>query len=146
MTDINESAKREAFWLLCDNRIDHGMSRVVYTCTLNRDWVVKVETTAGQFQNVMEWEVWHRVKGTALEKWFAPCHHISSSGVVLIQSRTRQPRNSEYPDRMPIFFTDFKRSNYGLLGRRLVCHDYGTALITEHGLSHRLRKVEWWDR
>lgn len=140
----NQSAHREAFWLLCGDRIDYGMSRTVHACKFNREWVVKVETEASQFQNVMEWETWHRVKGTALAKWFAPCHYISDCGIILIQSRTRQPQDREYPGRMPVFFTDFKRTNYGLLGRRLVCHDYGTSLITEHGLSHRLRKVEWW--
>lgn len=46
---------------------------------------------------------------------------------------------------MPIFFTDFKYLNYGFYDGRIVCHDYGTSLIFEHGMTKRTKKAEWWE-
>ena len=138
--------QRDAFWLLCGKRIGGGMSRDVYECDIDPTWVVKVESLAGHFQNVWEWRVWERVRGTDFERYFAPCVHISPNGNVLIQRRTTLARPDEYPERLPVFLSDTKRSNYGLFDGRLVCHDYGTALMLEYGMTKRTRKVEWWDQ
>ena len=139
----NSAVHRDAFNLLCGERIGYGMSRATFECELNKDWVVKVEDSAGHFQNVVEWETWARVKGTPASRWFAECKWISPNGTVLIMERTRQPAPQDFPERMPIFLCDFKRSNYGMIGKFLVCHDYGTNLLFEHGMSKRQRKVEW---
>lgn len=85
----NESTWRQAFDLLCDERIGYGMSRQVFTSKLLPDCVIKIEDTAGQFQNVVEWETWNRVKGTDASRWFAECRWISSNGAILIMERTR---------------------------------------------------------
>lgn len=141
----NTAVHRDMFHAVCGDRIGTGMSREVYACTLNPAWVVKVEDGACHFQNVIEWEIWSGAKDRDAGRWLAPCHFISPNGSILIQSRTTPARTKEYPDRMPAFLTDFKRANYGLIGKRFVCHDYGTALVLDNGLSTRLRKAGWWE-
>lgn len=42
-----------------------------------------------------------------------------------------------------MFFSDQKPENWGWLGDRIVCHDYGTALTTEYELTKRLRNANW---
>lgn len=150
----NATVHRDAFDLLCDERIGYGMSRSVFSSKLLPDCVIKVEEDAGRFQNVIEWETWQRVKDTEYSRWFAACRWISPCGAVLIMERTRPPAPKEFAARMPAFLCDFKRTNYGMLasgrGRMgkadsLVCHDYGTHLMFEHGMTRRMRKAEWWD-
>jgi hypothetical protein len=152
---VSEATFRQAFDLLCDQRIGYGMSRNVYSSKLLPDCVIKVEDGAGQFQNVIEWETWQRVKDTPASRWFAECRWISPNGTILIMERTRAPAPSEFPDRMPVFLCDFKRTNYGMVtstkrgGKAgpdwMDCHDYGTHLMFENGMSKRMRKAEWWD-
>lgn len=134
---------KEAFRVLCDDEIGRGISRVTYSSKLLPDYVIKVEENSKWFQNVMEWEVWDRVRFTPYARWFAPCVEISPCGGVLIMKRTEPAQKSKYPDKMPAFFTDFKRENYGLLNGKIVCHDYGCNLLMENGMTKRMRKVEW---
>lgn len=146
----NNATWRQSFDLLCADLIGRGMSRNVFSSKLLPDCVVKVEEDAGRFQNIIEWETWQRVKDTDHAKWFAACRWISPNGTILIMERTRPPAPREFLDKMPVFLCDFKRTNYGMasLGKgreRLVCHDYGTHLMFENGMSNRLKKADWWD-
>ena len=60
--------------------------------------------------------------------------------------RTQPMRPGEEPEKMPAWLTDHKRANYGRLGKRIVCHDYGTNLLLDHGaFKARERLVQWWD-
>lgn len=151
----NPAMHREAFHLLCGDLLGHGMSRVVYANRLLPDCVVKVEEGAGQFQNIIEWETWQRVRDTPFSRWFAACRWISANGSVLVMERTRPASPGEFPEKMPAFLCDFKRTNYGVSqasdpktgapANTFVCHDYGTSLLFEHGMTKRLRKADWWD-
>lgn len=141
----NTATFRQAFDLLCDQRIGYGMSRSVFSSKLLPNSVIKVEEGAGQFQNVVEWETWQRVRDTPFSRWFAACKWISPNGTILIMERTRPPAPSEFPNMMPVFLCDFKRTNYGISENWLVCHDYGTSLIFEHGMTKRMRKANWYD-
>lgn len=150
--DSHTSASHaQAFYLLCGKHLGRGMSREVYECRIDPTLVVKVEERAGSFQNVVEWETWDRVKDTPYSRWFAECKWISDNGAVLLMERTIQPMPSQYPDKMPVFLCDFKRTNYGMAkscnGAKtwLVCHDYGTSLLFEHGMTKRTRKINWYD-
>lgn len=151
-----EEAFPEAFNLLCGDKLGAGMSRTVFACTLLPDCVVKVETNSHSFQNVMEWQTAQMVGGTAASRWFAKCLWISPNGKVLIQERTRPPGPSEFVDRVPVWFTDLKRTNWGMAKAQkkdgspgkewLVCHDYGTSLALQEGtITKRLKKADWWD-
>ena len=105
----------EGFNLLCGELLGRGMSRQVFACHLRDDLVVKTESGHGNFQNVIEWETWQRVRDTPFAVHFAPCHSISPCGAVLIQSRTRPAGLGEFPRLMPAFLCDFKRTNYGVI-------------------------------
>lgn len=147
----------EAYNLLCDRKLGEGMSRAVFSSRLLPDCVIKVETE-GFHQNVIEWETWQRVRDTEASRWFAACLWLSPNGRILIMERTRPAGPGELPDRMPVFLTDFKRQNFGMVraehnarNRRapgrdwLVCHDYGTHRLFEVGMSKRVRAADWWD-
>lgn len=152
---MSEGLYRQSFDLLCDQLLGRGMSRNVYSSKILPDCVVKVEEGAGQFQNVIEWETWERVRDTEHSRWFAQCRWISPDGSILIMERTRPPAPSEFLARMPAYLCDFKRTNYGMAktedrhggpGKEwLVCHDDGTNLLFENGMTKRMRKAEWWD-
>ncbi len=148
------AAFEEAFNLLCGEKIGYGMSREVFECALLPGYVVKVETDRQRFQNVIEWETWNTVVGTAASRWFAECKWISPNGKILIQERTRPPAPTEFLDRVPVWFTDLKRTNWGMAragkdgtGRQfLVCHDYGTSLALQEGTStKRMKRAEWYE-
>ena len=143
MSDISPTVLRDVFWLLCGRELGRGAARIVYATKAFDEAVIKIEDGGGSFQNIIEWETWQVVKGTELERWFAPCIDISSCGTALIQARTVQPRN--YPKQLPIFLTDTKRSNYGLYKGRFVCHDYGLHMLWEFGMSKRAKKAHWVD-
>lgn len=151
----NTATWRQAFDLLCDKQLGYGMSRSVFSSKLLPDCVIKVEDGAGYFQNVVEWETWQRVKDTPASRWFAECKWISGNGAVLIMERTRPAAPTEFPGKLPVYLCDFKRTNYGMVASStrhgkagpdwFVCHDYGTHLMFENGMSKRLRSVEWSD-
>lgn len=147
----NSSTWCQAYDLLCDQQLGHGMSRTVFSSKILPDCVVKVEEGSGQFQNVVEWETWQRVKDTPYSRWFAACRWISPNGTILIMERTRPAAPAEFPDKMPAFLCDFKRTNYGMAKSNkgdkewFVCHDYGTNLLFENGMTKRMRAAKWWD-
>lgn len=131
----------DLFRIFCGEVIGSGSARTVYACTIRPDLVVKVETPAESFQNILEWEFWKTWShDKVMRKWLAPCEAISSCGTVLLQYRT-QPV-TKLPDRMPQWLTDTKRSNYGRFRGRIVCHDYGMVVA---GASPIMRKVIWRD-
>lgn len=141
----NSFIHKELFWLIAGDSLGSGMSRSTYQCKINPNWVIKAEEGAGQFQNILEWQTWQEVKETDFAKWFAPCVHISACGSVLVMERTAPPTPAEYPELMPVFLTDFKRPNYGILGGRIVCHDYGTNRLMVTGMTKRMKKAGWWE-
>lgn len=136
---------RDFFHLVAGDYIGRGAARYVYACQIDRSLVLKIEDTPCSFQNVHEWDVWREVEHTRYARWFAPCVEISSCGTVLLQKRTKPADASQYPSKLPSFFTDTKRSNFGMLDGRFVCHDYGVTLLRSNGLVGRQRKAEWWD-
>lgn len=153
---MGDNTFRQAFDLLCHEQIGYGMSRKVFSSLVRPDCVVKVEEAAGRFQNIVEWETWQRVKHTPHSRWFAECKWISPNGTILIMERTRPAAPSEFLEKMPAYLCDFKRTNYGMVkasesraGKKgeefLVCHDYGTNLLFENGMTKRMHKAEWWD-
>lgn len=147
---MTDHIHEEAFNLMCGELLGRGMSRSVFACLLRNDLVVKTESASKKFQNVIEWETWQCVKDTPLAAHFAPCHSISPCGTVLVMHRTRPAGPGDFPELMPAFMTDFKRTNFGVIvgknGRRsFVCHDYGMHLLIEKGMTKRLKKARWWD-
>lgn len=141
---------RELFSLVCDEQIGWGIDRQVYVCGLDENLVVKIEPdSTKRFQNVAEWQVWQTASfeaeggRDAMSRWLAPCRAISACGCVLIQERTRPARIEDMPDKAPVWLSDYKLPNWGWLGDRIVCHDYGLPIAS---FPSRLRKAEWRTR
>lgn len=128
-----------------DALIGSGMSRNVYAHTSDPGLVIKIEQDAYRFQNIKEWMVWTELQHYwPVAQWLAPCVDISPNGAVLIQRRTT-PVGDGMPEKMPSFFTDFKRANFGMFDGRLVCHDYGVSKFLTVGATKRLQLVHWVD-
>ena len=120
--------------------IDSGSSRTVYECLIKPEYVIKVENSKHTFQNVKEWEFWQTWKHDKnARKWLAPCHFISDSGTFLIMERTEPLPKARVPQKVPKFMTDLKKSNFGLLNNKVVCHDYGHVV---YQINDDLGK--WW--
>ncbi|MBX3490901.1 hypothetical protein [Parvibaculum sp.] len=129
---------------LTGQQIGNGISRQVYEHATDPTLVIKVEMTAMTFQNVREWQTWDALKDTKYAKWLAPCVLIGHSGNVLIQKRTQPIPAGKEPKRLPEWLTDHKRDNYGLYEGRIVCHDYGTNLLLNHGaFGAKMREAKW---
>jgi len=134
--------------LLCDQPLGEGIGRRTFVFGLDYTKVIKIEDSAGSFQNVMEWETWQSLEGTPYDKWLAPCRHISPCGTILIMDRTRPPGRGELPKKLPEWLSDHKLENYGFIKSRFVCHDYGTNLLLNHGAYKPMsrRNIDWsWD-
>lgn len=129
--------------LICGEEIGHGVARTVYDCRVREDLVVKIETAGTSFQNIKEWEFWRSWEfNKDVKRWLAPCYSISPCGSILMQYRTEPIPSGKFPSKMPKFLTDMKKSNYGLLKGKVVCHDYGL-VVTE--VNTTVRKSEWWN-
>jgi hypothetical protein len=125
--------------------ISSGQDRTVWEWLPDKRLVAKVELGARAFQNVFEYETWQRVKDTKWARWFAPVETIGPSGVMLLMRRTAPAQPTDYPRKVPRFFTDLKRANWGRLGGELVCHDYGRHLLMEEGMTSKLKVARWWN-
>ena len=122
-----ELAYQDAFNILCDEKIGAGSCREVYTSTLLPNIVIKVETEAFRtFQNAMEHAFWQDAKDhDEIARWLAPVRHISPEGRILIQDRVMPIAEHDLPRKLPTFLNDIKPANFGRLGERIVCCDYG---------------------
>lgn len=89
---------------------------------------------SASFQNAMEWETWNRLSETKWAKYLAPCRWISPCGIVIGSGpgANRCARNLKRC-RYPTGFLNFKRTNYGVLDGRVVCHDYGLGTLLDRG-------------
>jgi hypothetical protein len=136
---------KDLFELVCGTKLGEGVARQVYRSNLDPSTVLKFETSAGSFQNILEWETWEAVKFTPYVKWFTPCVCISSCGTVLVQKFARNVEDIDIAahSHLPAFFTDIKKDNWGVLDGQLVCRDYGRTLLLDRGLSKKLRKADW---
>lgn len=119
------------------------MTREVFRFGPDENFAIKFENGNGHWQNVLEWEVWSRVKYTKLAKWFAPCHRISHNGRILIQAYAEPLAAIALPAEVPAFFTDMKPSNWGQIKGQPVAVDYGKTLMLERGMTSRMRKADW---
>jgi hypothetical protein len=140
---FNNVVSKDLLGLVCSKKLGSGVSREVYQYALNPDYVIKFETDAGSFQNILEWETWENVRFTKHAKWFAPCSHISPCGTVLLQYYASPISSYDLPEKVPAFFTDLKLKNFGRFKDNIVCLDYGRNLLMSNGLTSRMKKAEW---
>lgn len=138
----------DIFNSLCGNFIGEGFSRCVFDHATDINLVVKIATTSqGVRSNCSEFEIWDEVKGLKgnllwVKDWLAPVEYISENGNVLIMHKTFQKPNKKNPTEVPKFLLDVKENNFGWIGNKYVCHDYGFI----HGFikyEKKFKKVDW---
>jgi len=138
----DDRTAEDFFSVMCGELLGSGISREVYAARFMPNMVIKFEHSDRMFANIAEWQLWNEVQHTDAAKWLAPCDAISPCGKVLIQRRTKPARS--YPKKIPVWLTDEKRANFGMIGRRFVCHDYAANLVASYGTSGRLKNADWW--
>lgn len=124
------------------DKIAEGSFRAVFEFDFIPNTVIKV---AGDTEaNTNEFNTWAAIAKTPHAKWFAPCLFLSPCGHFLVQRKVRPIKpGDKLPKTMPRAFTDFKKENYGWLGKQFVCHDYQfISPVLECGLMARI-KVKW---
>lgn len=112
----------DALRLIFGDKISSGQYRDVYDYKPKRGYVIKV--THYQEYNWNEYNIWQEVKDAPYKKWFAPVLDISAGGHFLIMKKAKQPTAAKFPKRIPNFFTDLKKENFGFIGNQFVALDY----------------------
>lgn len=139
----------DLFSTLCGDLIGDGFSREVYEHRLDKSLVVKIARSAeGVRGNVSEYELWDEIKGLTgksawVKDWFAPVVYISPNANVLIMKKTEQKLHKKRPKTVPSFIRDVKTDNFGWIGNKFVCHDYGFI----HGFleyKNKFKEVTWY--
>jgi len=128
--------------------LGEGIHRKVFIYKPNHDLVIKIahDSAHGRAQNIMEHEIWEEIKDeAAIAKWFAPVRDLSQAGKYLIQERAYIGGRDTYPKVIPNFFTDLHYDNFGFIGKRLVCMDYGAILFHKGFHPIRMVKPKWWE-
>lgn len=144
------AVKDQALALICGKQLGSGISRTVFVYAPDSTRVVKIEHNQLRNQNASEYSFWCGVQGTPLEKWFARVFLASEMNSFILQARTQPVTLAELRQKrpkVPVIMSDLKVGNWGRIGQRYVCHDYGTALVPEYGLRNgaRLKKADWWE-
>ena len=97
--------------------------------------------------NLIEYMIWDEVKRLKgdlewVKKWFAPCGWISPNGRIMTMRKTKEG-DLDRPDKIPKFFWDVKWDNFGWIGKKYVCHDYGQFYNMIH-YPKGMRTIKWF--
>ena len=112
------------------SKLGEGAHRVVFNYNLDSKYVIKAEVD-DNVCNTAEWLMWNEISGLTgnlawVKDWFAPVGWISPNGKLLTMRKTKpHVSGKERPKRIPSFLWDVKEDNFGWLGNKYVCHDYG---------------------
>lgn len=115
---------------ICGESMGAGCYRTVYEYNLDSRYVVKIEPLNTSC-NLIEYMIWDEVKGLRgdlawVKDWFAPCGWISPNGRIMTMRKTTDTGTGDnLPEKVPKFFWDVKWDNFGWIGKKFVCHDYG---------------------
>lgn len=132
--------------LVFGEEIGRGAFRIVYDYPLDDSLVIKgAFCHRGIASNFKEKAIWEEVSMREdIAKWLAPVMGMSHNGRYLIMKKARMSEDtSEFPKKVPHFFTDLKYQNYGFIGKQLVCVDYGSFVAT-NGMTQRMVNGDWW--
>lgn len=115
---------------LFGEKIGTGQFRCTFNYNLDSKYVIKVEVNDTTC-NTVEWLMWQEIQGLTgnlawVKDWFAPVGWISPNGKLLTMRKTKpHVYGKERPKKIPAFLWDVKDANFGWLGDKYVCHDYG---------------------
>lgn len=129
--------------LICGKLIGEGQYRKVFEFKQDETLVIKYAHEPKY--NILEYLLWEKASFTDIGKWLAPIRWISPDCYWIIQARTQPIRPEELPKKIPAIFCDLKPENWGLLGGRPVCHDYGfsSAFDLARKEGKKLVNVNW---
>lgn len=130
---------------LCGQHLGDGVFRSVYEYQLDHNYVIKLEGTSTNC-NLVEYLVWEEVQGLIgpkawVKDWFAPVKWISPNGRILVMKKTHK-KDKPKPDKVPRFLWDVKEDNFGWIGNKYVCHDYGQ-FYNMIAYPNGMQKVKW---
>lgn len=142
----HQDVNTDLILMLCGKKLGEGSSRAVYEYNLDNKYVVKIEPQNTD-SNKAEFLLWYEVQGLKgsmawVKEWFAPIKFCSPNGKILIMQRTKQDLTKTRPNKVPSFFQDVKPDNFGWIGNRFVCHDYGS-IYNFIKYEKKFRKIEW---
>ena len=141
-----ETVNSDLIRMFIGEKLGAGSYRSVYTFNPNPEkYVIKIEPKSTEC-NANEFLIWDEVSGLInslawVKDWFAPVLWMSPDSKILIMERTFQS-SKEKPQKVPDFFMDVKSANFGWIGNKYVCHDYGfiNRFIQYH---KKFRKANW---
>jgi hypothetical protein len=131
--------------MLIGKLLGFGASRYVFQHASHKNRVVKVDMSSWQ-ANVLEYNVWQHVQYVkTINRWFAQCPQMSRCGRILIMEKVNMTYDVDrLPKMIPQFFTDIKPSNFGFIGKQLVCVDYASNLLMEKSMKLKMVKAKWY--
>ena len=140
---IQEHPREISFFL--GEKLGSGCYRDVFDFFWNKNYVIKIAiSTEGRQENLLESRIHDCMLETNYIKHFAKVLGVSASGEFLIMEKAEKRPPSQYPEKVPHFFSDLKYDNYGWIGKRFVCFDYGNLMVT-NGMTNKMKKANWWD-
>lgn len=131
-----ESVNSDLIRMFIGKKVGEGCYRSVYEFNPNPNkYVIKIEPLSTGC-NYNEFLIWEEVSGLVgslawVKDWFAPILWMSPDAKISIQERTfdqSKVRGKVFdvpPKTVPSFFGDVKLDNFGWIGDKFVCHDYG---------------------
>lgn len=132
--------------LLVGKYIGGGVYRDVYEYGPDDKYVIKIaKDSRGIISNVKEFDFWEEIawfKNDAawIKDWFAPVKEMSLNGSVLIMQRTEENPKKKRPLEIPAFIDDYHYQNFGWIGNRFVCHDYGSQINFQGKISKKMKR------
>ncbi len=142
-----QSVNSDLITMFLGQKLGSGSYRSVYEFNPNpAKYVVKIEPLATDC-NANEFLIWNEISWlegdfTWVKDWFAPVLWMSPNAKILIMERTFEKPDLKRPDKIPDFMTDIKYENFGWIGNKFVCHDYGfISRFIEY--KKKFRKATW---
>lgn len=134
---------------LLGQKIGSGAYRSVYQHNWDNKYVIKIEPNSTEC-NIAEFMLWEEIKGLKnnlawVKELFAPVLWMSPNGKILCMQKTEPyPKNKKLqrPTEIPEFFTDVKWDNFGWIGNKFVCHDYGF-IYKFIKYNKKMQKAKW---
>lgn len=131
---------------LCGEFIGSGSFRSVFNHNLDDRYVVKIEPL-NTLCNIVEYMIYEEVQGLTgdlewVKDWFCPVVWLSPNGRILVMKKTQQRNNRKKPEKIPKFLWDVKSNNFGWVGNKYMCHDYGQ-FYNMINYPNKMRKITW---
>ena len=141
----NQNVVTDLITSLCGKRIGNGVYREVFEYNLDNKYVIKIEENADC--NIAEQILWYEVSYLTgnlawVKEWFAPILWVSPNGNILVMRKTEPKPSKKRPENVPAFFADVHYDNFGWIGNKFVCHDYGFIYnFIQYG--KKMKKIKW---